>query len=120
MEVHQGAFDEIKALVTSRECLTVIDHDNMGDNQIFVACDASDRRTGEVLMYGKTRETARPVAFDSTQLKPVEMNYPVHKKELLACVRALKKWRVDLLGECFTIFTDHKTLENFKTQKDLS
>ena len=35
-------------------------------------------------------------------------------------IRALKKWRVDLLGSPFFIYTDHKTLENFNTQKDLS
>ena len=48
------------------------------------------------------------------------MNYPVHEKELLAIIRALKKWRVDLLGSPFFTYTDHKTLENFNTQKDLS
>lgn len=89
---HQTAFDAIKTLVISRECLTTIDHDNMGDNRIFVACDASDRRTGAVLTYGPTKESARPIAFDSTQLKGPELNYPVHEKELLAIVHALKKW----------------------------
>lgn len=85
-----------------------------------MACDASDKRTGAVLTYGPTRETARPVAFDSMQLKDAELNYPVHEKELLAIIRALKKWRCELLGEQFTVFTNHKTLENFETQKDLS
>ncbi|KAJ3480303.1 hypothetical protein NLI96_g8442 [Meripilus lineatus] len=117
---HQTAFDAIKNLVVSRECLTTIDHDNMGNNRIFVACDASDKRTGAVLTYGPTKESARPVAFDSTQLKGPEFNYPVHEKELLAIVRALKKWRVDLLGVPFTVYTDHRTLENFQTQKELS
>jgi len=32
----------------------------------------------------------------------------------------LKKWCVDLLGSPFFIYTDHKTLENFNVQKDLS
>jgi RNase H-like domain found in reverse transcriptase/Integrase zinc binding domain len=53
-------------------------------------------------------------------LKPAEKNYPVHEKELLAIIRALKKWRSDLLGTHFYIYTDHHTLENFDTQKDLS
>ena len=51
---HQTAFENIKALVVGRDCLINIDHDNMGDNQIFVTCDASDRRTGAVLSFGKT------------------------------------------------------------------
>src|SRR6202050_2352597 len=39
---HQTAFDAIKALIVSRECLTTIDHQNLGDNKGFVTCDASD------------------------------------------------------------------------------
>ena len=65
-------------------------------------------------------ESARPVAFDSMQLKGAEKNYPVHEKELLAIIRALKKWRSDLLGTQFLVYTDHRTLEIFNTQKDLS
>ncbi len=83
---HFNAFEAVKTLVTSRECLTVIDHMNMGANRVFVSCDASDSCTGAVLSYGKTPETARPVAFESQQLSGAELNYPVHKKELLAIV----------------------------------
>ncbi|THG93879.1 hypothetical protein EW026_g7472 [Hermanssonia centrifuga] len=96
---HFEAFEAIKTLVTSRECLTVIDHMNLGNNRVFVSCDASNLCTGAVLSYGETPETARP---------------------LLAIVCALRKWRVDLLGIPFTIFSDHRTLENFTEQKHLS
>lgn len=117
---HQSAFDAIKQLLVGRECLTVIDHDHPGDNRIFLTTDASDWRTGATLSWGKTWESARPVAFDSMQLRDAELNYPVHEKELLAIVRALKKWRSDLIGMPVTVYTDHRTLENFDTQKDLS
>ena len=40
---HQDAFDSIKALVMGRDCLTTINHDNMGDNKVFLTCNASDR-----------------------------------------------------------------------------
>jgi hypothetical protein len=117
---HQTAFEAVKALVVSRECLTTIDHENMGEKKIFVTCDASDWRTGATLSIGATWETACPVAFDSMQLKGAELNYPVHEKEMLAIIRALKKWRSDLLGVPILVYTDHRTLENFNTQKDLS
>ncbi|OJT13288.1 Transposon Tf2-12 polyprotein, partial [Trametes pubescens] len=117
---HDRAFDAVKQLVLGHDCLTVIDHGNMGKNRIFVCTDASDFCTGAVLLFGPSLETARPVAFESAQLKAAEINYPVHEKELLAIVRALKKWRVDLLGVPFTVHTDHRTLENFTTQKHLS
>lgn len=113
-------FEAIKKLVVSRECLTVIDHENPGDNKIFVTTDASDWRTGAVLSFGPTWETARPVAFDSMQLKGAELNYPVHEKELLGIIRVLKKWRMDLMGSSFVVYTDHRTLEIFNVQRDLS
>jgi hypothetical protein len=119
-EQHQEAFDAIKRLVVSRDCLTTIDHDNLGDNKIFVTCDASDWRVGAMLSVGPTPQTARPIAFDSMQLRDAQLNYPVHEKELLAIVRALKKWRIELLGTPFTVYTDHCTLEKFLTQCELS
>jgi Reverse transcriptase (RNA-dependent DNA polymerase) len=63
-ELHH-AFEAIKALVVSRDCLTTIDHHNPGDNKIFVTCDASQRCTGAVISFGPTWETARLVAFKS-------------------------------------------------------
>jgi len=117
---HQLAFESIKGLVVSADHLTVIDHDTPGDNKIFVTCDASNWRTGAVLSFSPTWETAWPVAYDSMQIKDAEKNYPIHKKELLTIVRALKKRRSDLLGSPLYVYTDHKTLENFDTQKDLS
>jgi len=104
----------------SRECLTTIDHDDLGDNKVFVTCDTSDWQTGVALSFGPTWELACLVAFDSMQLKGMEKNYPVHEKELLAIICALKKWHSDLLGIPIIIYTDHQTLENFDTQCDLS
>lgn len=118
--VHHNVFEAIKALVLGHKCLTVIDHQNPGDNKIFITCDASDWRTGTTLSFGPTWETARPVVFDSIQLKKAELNYAVHEKEMLAIIQALKKWRSDLLGSHIYIYTDHQTLENFDSQRDLS
>jgi hypothetical protein len=51
---HQMAFEAIKGLVVSADCLTTIDHLNLGDNKIFVTCDASDWRTGATLSFRPT------------------------------------------------------------------
>ncbi len=75
--------------------------------KIFVTTDASDRRTGAVLSFGESWDSARPVAFDSYQLNAAEKNYPTHERELLAIVKALKKWRSSLLGVPFEVHTDH-------------
>lgn len=117
---HDVAFRAIKELVISRRVLTTINHDNPGDNKVFVTTDASEFRTGAVLSWGPTWETARPVAFESSPLKDAELRYPVHEKELLVIIRALKKWRVELLGTPFEVRTDHRTLESFMSQRDLS
>jgi hypothetical protein len=97
-----------------------IDHVNPSDNKIFVTCDASNWRISTTLSFGPTWESARPITFDSMQLKVVEKNYPIHEKELLAIICALWKWRANLLKTQFYIYTDHHTLEIFDTQKDLS
>lgn len=117
---HHHTFKSIKVLIVSCDCLTTIDHQNLGENKIFVTCDASQKRTGTVLSFGPTWESARPIAFKSRQLCSAELHYPVHEQEMLAIIRALKKWCVDLLGSHFTLYTDHLTLQNFELQKELS
>ena len=87
MNSHQAAFDAIKRLVTGVDCLTVIDY-NDPNKHVFLTMDASDRRTGAILSFSNSWETACPVAYDSYQLNPAEKNYPVHEKELLAIVKA--------------------------------
>ena len=119
-DTHQLAFDGIKKLVVGRDCLTTIDLALLPEYKIYVTTDASDLGSGAVLSFGKTWESARPVAFESMTFKGAQLNYPVHEKEMLAIIRALTKWRVDLLGVPFLIYTDHKTLENFHLQRDLS
>ena len=118
--MHQHAFDGIKKLVVSHDCLTTIDLSLMPNYKIYITTDASDLGSGAVLSFGKTWETARPVAFKSMTFKGAQLNYPVHEKEMLAIIRALMKWRVNLLGVPFLVYTDHKTLENFHIQHDLS
>ena len=92
----------------------------MPGHKIFVTTDASDTGSGVVLAFRPTYKTAKPVAYDSRAFKGAELNYPVHEKELLAIIQALAKWRTDLLGYTFEVWTDHKTLEHFGTQRDLS
>ena len=77
-------------------------------------------RTGAVLSFRPMWEMVQPVAFNSMQLKGAELHYPIHEKELLAVIRALKKWHADLLDMTFQVYTDHHTLENFTLQWDLS
>ena len=117
---HVEAFESIKSIVTSHECLMTINLTKMPENKIYVTMDASDLHLGAILSFGMTWESAHPVTFDSMTFKGAELNYPVHEKELLVIICPLKQWHADLIGVPFTIYTDHKTLENFMHQKELS
>ncbi|MBW0485889.1 hypothetical protein O181_025604 [Austropuccinia psidii MF-1] len=60
-----------------------------------------------------------PNEFDSRKLRPAELNYEIHYKELLGIVWALKHWR-DFplsLSNSFEILTDHYSLQYFMSSK---
>ena len=63
-----------------------------------------------------------PVAYYSRKLTPLELNYNIYNKKLLAIVTALKEWRVFLqrIAELFIVKTDHKNLIKFLTTKELN
>ena len=48
------------------------------------------------------------------------MNYPMHDLESTVVVHALKIWRHYMIGNKCRIFTVHKSLKYFFTQKDLN
>jgi Reverse transcriptase (RNA-dependent DNA polymerase) len=48
---HQAAFEAIKKLVTSTDCLTTIDPSLMPQYKILVTTDASDRGSGTILSF---------------------------------------------------------------------
>ncbi|KAL0546149.1 hypothetical protein IC582_016055 [Cucumis melo] len=64
--------------------------------------------------------TSKVATYASRQLKSHEQNCPTHDLELAAVVFALKIWRHYLYGEKIQIFTDHKILKYFFTQKELN
>ena len=53
-------------------------------------------------------------------MKPAELNYAVHEKELLAIISALKHWRHYLIGQEIDIYSDHNSLKYLETQPTLS
>jgi hypothetical protein len=65
-------------------------------------------------------QQGKVIAYASRQLKTYERNYPTHDLELAAVVFALKIWRHYLYGERCEIYTDHKSLKYFFTQKELN
>ena len=60
------------------------------------------------------------IAYALRQLKEYEKNYLTHDLELATVVFTLKIWRHYLYGEKCEIYTDHKSLKYFFTQKELN
>ena len=60
--------------------------------------------------------------FLSRTIQPVERNYEIYDKELLAIVEALTKWRQYLLDaiEKFEVWTDHENLKYFRESQKLN
>ncbi|KAL5565172.1 hypothetical protein UlMin_028336 [Ulmus minor] len=107
----ERSFQELKKRLITAPILTIPD----GNEGMVVYSDASKMGLGCVLMqHGKV------IAYASRQLKDYEKNYPTHDLELAAVVFALKIWRHYLYGVKCEIFTDHKSLKYFFTQKELN
>ena len=62
------------------------------------------------------------MAFISKSLNPIEQNYEIHNKEMLAVIRCLKAWRhyLERAKLEFEIWTDHKNLQYFMTSQKLN
>ena len=65
-------------------------------------------------------QNGQVVAYASRQLKTYERNYPTHDLELASLVFTLKMWRHFLFGSKFEVFSDHKSLKNLFSQKELN
>jgi hypothetical protein len=90
--------------------------------QITVETDASDYAIASILSIVGNNGKIHPVVFRSRSLRPSELNYDTHDKELLAIFDAFTQWRHYLEGSALlvNIVTDHKNLEYFATTKVLT
>jgi len=115
----QSAFDSLKERITTAPILALPDNSRL----FRIEADSSYFATGAVLSQQSPEDNKwHPVAFLSKSLSPVEQNYEIHDKEMLAIVRALEEWRHFVEGaehRC-EIWTDHKNLQYFMTAKKLN
>jgi len=115
----QSAFDRLKQSVMATPVLISPD----STSPFRIEADSSDFATGAVLsQVCPTNGKWHLVAFFSKSLSPVECNYEIHDKEMLAIIRALQEWHhfVEGAEHQFEIWTDHKNLEYFMSAKQLN
>jgi len=83
----QSAFDSLKEWITTALILALPDN----SQHFRIEADSSDFSTSAVLSRQSLEDNKwHPVAFLSKSLSPVEQNYEIHDKEMLAIVRALE------------------------------
>jgi len=104
-EVHQKAFDNVKATVVKD--LTLAYPDFTKPFKIYT--DASKRQLGSMITQNN-----KPIAFFSRKLTGAQ-TYSVTEIELLAIVEALKEFKGMLWGQELKVYTDHSNLtKNFR------
>ena len=92
----------------------------MHPTPVWVITNGSKTGVGAIYRHGKDWEHCRPAGFLSKKFTNAQRNYHTHEHETIAVLEALMKWEYKLLRQKFTLVTDHKGLEYFKTQPILS
>ena len=105
----QAAFDQLKQILISADVLAL----PREEGTFILDCDASDKAIGAVLSQLQDGEE-RPICYASQLYDKHQQNYNVTRKELLALVTFVKKFRQYLLGAPFLIRTDHAALQWLK------
>ena len=87
---------------------------------VWVITDGSQTGIGAMYGQGTSWDTCRPAGFLSKKFMSAQHNYHMHEHKTLVVLEALMKWEDKFLGRKFTVVTDHKGLEYFKIQPNLS
>jgi hypothetical protein len=100
-EVHQRAFDHVKATIAKDVVLAYPDYSKVFE----IYTDASNKQLGAVITQDN-----RPIAFFSWRLSNAQRKYSITKIELLAIVETKKESKGMLWGQNIKVFTDHANL----------
>ena len=111
-------FQSIKVIAMQSFILKPVDFNK--NEPVWVITDSPQMGIGAMYGQGANWDTCRPAGFLSKKFMSAQHNYHMHKHETLAVLEALMKWEDKLLCRKFTVVTDHKGLEYFKTQLNLS
>ena len=90
--------------------------------ECMLETNALDRIVTIVLLQLYLDSKQYPISYFLKTIAPIELNYLIYNKEILAIVRALRQWRAELLGTSTTIkvLTDYCSLEYFMSLKILN
>src|ERR1700709_2593277 len=111
-----SAFQSLKDTVTSDPVLILPDESRM----YRLEADSSNFASGAILSQESSDSKWHPMVLFSKSFSPVQCNYTIHDKEMLAIVRSLEEWGHFLEGSqlLVEIWTDHKNLEYFQKSQN--
>ncbi|CAI6344779.1 unnamed protein product [Macrosiphum euphorbiae] len=104
----QKAFENIKKLLCSQPVLEIFDK----DLPIKIYTDASLEGVGAILKQTQLNGKEKPVAYFSKKLNAAQKKKKAIYLECLAIKEAVRYWQYWLIGKSFTVYSDHKPLEN--------
>ena len=82
----------------------------------------SQEGTTSAMLAKRSKPVLHPIAYYSATFTLTERNYDIYEWELLAVIQSIVHWRCYLgwTKEPFTILTDHKNLQYWKSPKKLN
>jgi hypothetical protein len=82
----------------------------------------SQRGRNPLYAHKHSKPKNHPIAYYSATFTPIERNYDIYKRELLAIMKSLAHWRPYLgwTKEPFTILTNHANLQYWKAPQNLN
>lgn len=104
----QESFDKIKKILCTEPILKIFDP----ELPINIYTDASIKGVGAILKQEDKNGDNRAVAYFSKKLNESQKKKKAIYLECLAIKEALKYWQHWLMGKEFTVYSDHKPLEN--------
>ncbi|XP_043498670.1 uncharacterized protein LOC122521973 [Polistes fuscatus] len=115
-EEQENAFIQLKEILVEKPVLSLY---RVGaETQLHT--DASMHGYGAILLQKSEKDNAwHPIFYASGKTTPAEKKYTSYELEVLAIIKALKKFRVYLLGISFKIITDCRAFALTMGKKDL-
>lgn len=115
-EAERSAFRQLKTMLSERPVLDLY----RVNAETELHTDASMHGYGAILLQRNSDDQLlHPVYFASGKTTPAEEKYTSYELEVLAIVRALKRFRVYLLGIEFKIVTDCRAFTLTMAKRDL-
>ena len=110
-----GGEDVIKDVLTALREGYVLHQPDPALGPFFIDTDASQFGVGAAIYQKTAEDEIRFIGFTSKKFNDAQKSYPAGKRELLALMNALQRWRHIVHGYPVIAVVDHKSLTYMKT-----